>query len=48
MTPEQYKKKYQHFFKIATDENLAPRISSQRRLECEMLRDAISVIEVLA
>lgn len=46
MTPEQYREKYQHLFKVATDENLAPRGKS--RLEWEMLRDAISVIEVLA
>ena len=44
MTPEQYREKYQHLFKVTSDENLAPRISSQRRLEWEMLRDAVEVI----
>ncbi len=44
MTPEQFREKYQHLFKVTSDENLAPRISSQRRLEWEMLRDAIEVI----
>ena len=44
MTPEQYREKYLHLFKLASDENLAPRIGSQRRLEWEMLRDAVEVI----
>ena len=45
MTPKQFKEKYQHLFKVVSDENLAPRIGSTRRLEWEMLRDAIRVLE---
>ncbi len=44
MTPEQYREKYQHLFKLVCDEKLAPRIGSQRRFEWEMLRDAVEVI----
>ena len=47
MTPEQYRERYQPLFKIASDEKFAPRKNHPRRLEWEMLRDAVEVIEGL-